>query len=158
MYDALVRAQRPSVLEWLVVNALIPSVLITLVLQSARASRLAATTVIQTEMCVLAPLDEPAPGGPIPDVFPVLIRIHGPIYPPIMRRLRVEGRVVLRALVNPKGRVDSASILVVQTTHGEFVPPAFRALAGAVFRPARFAGHTGAAWITIGIDFNLNRE
>ncbi len=157
MYDALARAQRPSVLEWLVVNALIPSVLITLVLPSARASRLAATTVIQTEMCVLA-LDEPAPGGPIPDVVPVLIRIHGPIYPPIMRRLRVEGRVVLRALVNPKGRVDSASILVVQTTHGEFVPPAFRALAGAVFRPARFAGHTGAAWITIAIDFTLNRE
>jgi TonB family protein len=81
-----------------------------------------------------------------------------PSYPAIMRRAGVEGRVVLRALVNPCGSVDSSSILALQATHEDFVPPARRALAAAAFRPARFGGRMGAAWITMGIDVTLTRE
>src|SRR2546427_1383469 len=48
MYDDLARAQKPSALEWLVVHALIPSVLLTLVLQWPRAHISRATPTVCT--------------------------------------------------------------------------------------------------------------
>ena len=139
MYDDLARSQRPSSLEWLVVNAVIPSVLVTFVLQMSLATRAAPTP----------------PGSPLPDAFPTLIGMPRPAYPAIMRRLRVGGRVVLRALVNARGRVEPSSILAFQATDSHFIEPSRRALAAALFRPARFGGRAGGAWITIAIDFNL---
>jgi len=142
VYDDLARSQRPSSLEWLVVNVLIPSVLVTLVLQMALAARAARA----------APTP---PGGPIPDAFPTLISMPRPSYPAVMRRLRVDGRVVLRALVNAGGRVEQSSILAFQATDSRFIEPSRQALAAALFRPARFGGRAGGAWITIAVDFNL---
>ena len=159
MYDDLARSQRPSVLEWLVVNALIPSVLVTFALQWPPAQNSKAAPVLYTDMCFLPgeSIIERMPGGPIPDAFPILISMTRPSYPATMRRIGIEGRVVLRALVNVRGRVDAASILVLQTTQADFIGPARHALAAALFRPARFGGRAGAAWITIAIDFNLRR-
>jgi TonB family protein len=161
MYDDLARAQQPSILERLVLNTVIPSVLLTLALHSQSVE----TRPQNCDDCGGVPLllacecpECCVTLGPVPDAFPVLVRMPRPVYPAVMRRDGIEGRVVLRALVNPRGRVDSTSILVVQTTDGSFVPSAFQALARAVFRPARFGGHAGAAWITIDIDFTLRRE
>jgi len=139
MYDDLARSQRPSSLEWLVVNAVIPSVLVTLVLQMSLATRAGPTP----------------PGSPLPDAFPTLISMPRPAYPAIVRRLRIDGRVVLRALVNARGRVEPSSILALQATDSHFIEPSRQALAAALFRPARFGGRAGGAWITIAIDFNL---
>ena len=139
MYDDLARSQRPSSLEWLVVNAMIPSVLVTVVLQLALAARAAPTP----------------PGSHVPDAFPALISMPRPSYPPIMRRLRIEGRVVLRALVNTRGKVEPSSILVFQATDSHFIESSRQALTAALFRPARFGGRAGGAWITIAVDFNL---
>ena len=72
-----------------------------------------------------------------------------------MRKYHIEGHVVLRALVNEQGRVDSTSILAVETTDGAFTTAAYHALAHALFRPGRFGGHPGVAWITIGVDFTF---
>ena len=142
MYDDLARSQRPSSLEWLVVNAVIPSVLVTLVLQTALAARAAPTL----------------PGSLMPDAFPTLISMPRPSYPAVMRHLRVEGRVVLRALVNAGGGVEPSSILAFQATDSRFIEPSRQALAAALFRPARFGGQPGGAWITIAVDFNLVAE
>jgi protein TonB len=94
----------------------------------------------------------------VPDAFPVLITMPEPAYPKILRHAGVEDRVLLRALVTRDGRVDSASILAVQATYPAFVASAQQALSRARFRPARFGGRPGAAWITILIDFTLTRE
>jgi TonB family protein len=139
MYDDLARSQRPSSLEWLVVNAVIPSVLVTLALQITLATRAAPTP----------------PGSPLPDAFPTLISMPRPGYPAIMRRLRVGGRVVLRALVNARGRVEPSSILAFQATDSRFIERSRRAVAAALFRPARFGGQADGAWITIAVDFDL---
>jgi hypothetical protein len=63
--------------------------------------------------------------------------------------------VVLRALVNARGRVEHSSILAFQATDSRFIEPSRQALAAALFRPARFGGQAGGAWITIAVDFNL---
>ena len=81
-----------------------------------------------------------------------------PVYPVIMLRAGIDGRVVVQALVNAQGRVEAASILVRQATHVEFIQPARQALAAALFRPGRFGGTAGAAWIVIAIEFNVTRE
>jgi len=160
MYDDLARSQRRSVLEWLVVNALIPSVLVTFALQWRPAQNSKAAPVVYTDMCFLPSesIIERMPGGPIPDAFPILISMPRPSYPALMRRLGVEDRVVLRALVNVDGQVDASSILVLQATRGDFVQAARQALAAALYQPGRFGGHPGAAWITIAIDFSLHQE
>jgi len=159
MYDDLARTQTLPPLEWFVVHAMIPSVLI--------------TTALHWSSPVRAPLDEPTTyvfvcqmpwpiepfiGGPIPDVFPVLVRMPLPQRPDAMRRAGIEGRVVVKALVNTQGRVEPSSILVLRTTDVEFVAPARRALSAALFRPARLFRERIAAWITITIEFNLTRE
>lgn len=152
MYDDLARAQRPSALEWLVVNALIPSVLLTCALHWPYRSRERTPQVRSTAEFLV-----PVTGGQ-PDAFPVLIRMPAPVYPMLWRRWGVEDRVLLRALVTADGRVDSASILAVHATSPAFVAAAEQALSRALFRPARFGGRPGAAWVTILIDFNLSRE
>ena len=157
MYDDLARAQRPSALEWLVVNALIPSVLLTFVVHSSLGSHARepspdiSTLVGYPEVCSQPPMA-------IPDAFPVLVTMPEPAYPKTLRRAGAEDRVLLRALVTPDGRVDSASILTVQAIYPAFVAAARQALSRARFRPARFGGRPGAAWITILIDFTLTRE
>ena len=128
---------------------MIPSVLLTLVLQAWGATPAARTPAV---------MEEVGPRDPRPDPFPILLRMPRPVYPVIMLRAGIDGRVVVQALVNAEGRVEAASILVRQATHVEFIQPARQALAAALFRPGRFGGKAGAAWIVIAIDFNLTRE
>jgi TonB family protein len=154
MYDDLARSQRPSPLEWFVVNTLIPTVLMTLVLRTGLAARAAPTPQVSTQ-CFGALLRDYPPGSPIPDVFPILISLPPPSYPDLMRRLGLEGRVVLRALVNSRGLVERSSILALQATDAHFIEPARQALAAALFQPGRFGGRASAAWIRIVVDFDL---
>ena len=156
MYDDLARGQRRGLLELLVINALIPSVLITFGWHAVQMSRPALRSPrVDCYSGFLFPPDGFRPGGPIPDVFPVLVRMPEPVYPKSLRRAGIEDRVILRALVNADGHVARSSILVVQATQQEFANAAREALSHARFRPARFAGRAIAAWITLGVDFHL---
>jgi len=156
MYDDLARAQRPSALEWLVVNALIPSVLVTLAFHWPHGSaKDRPSPEVITTAGFLVPPDGLQPGDPEPDAFPVLIRMPDPVYPKFLRRAGVGDHVLIRALVTPDGRVDPASILAVQAIYPSFVASARQALSRAQFRPARFGGRPGAAWVTISIDFTF---
>ena len=152
MYDDLARTQNPTRLEWFVVHAVIPSVLLTAALHwtpAAQAARQPAPTGVC--LCSLSPIVEPA-AGPLPDVFPTLVRMPRAKYPAALRRVGIEGRVVFKALVNTRGHVYPSSILVLRTTDVAFVAPARQALRDALFRPARLGGARIEAWITIGID------
>jgi len=81
-----------------------------------------------------------------------------PVYPDAMRRSGIEGRVVLKALVNTGGRVYPSSILVLRTTDAEFIAPARQALRAALFRPARLGGARIESWVTIAVDFKPPQE
>ena len=163
MYDELARAQKPGYLERFVVNALIPSVVLTFALHepaAAHASRLpplapfsVAPFVLITPICICEPILMD-----LPDIFPVLVSMPHVVYPPGMRRSGVEGRVRLKALVNAAGRVESTSVLVLRTTDSRFIAPARQALLAARFRPAWADGKQIPAWITVFIDFTLRAE
>ncbi|HEV2672044.1 MAG TPA: TonB family protein [Gemmatimonadales bacterium] len=159
MYDDLERSQRPGHLEWLVVNVLIPSVLVSFALQGRSDPAVVALSFREPTICVLSVMGVDHPrSSPIPDFFPQLVSMPRPVYPPGFRTAGIEVRVFLRGLVDTSGRVRLATIDIVQSPRVGFNDPARHALAAAVFRPARLAGHPIAAWITIAVNFNVPSE
>ena len=67
----------------------------------------------------------------------VLISQPAPRYPPVLQQIGLSGRVVLQFIVDTTGRVESASIHVMESTNEGFESPARESVAAAVFHPAR---------------------
>ena len=59
-----------------------------------------------------------------------------PVYPEMLRRSGIEGRVVLRFDVDAAGRVDQRSVVVVESTHDLFTAAARATLPALRFLPA----------------------
>ena len=163
MYEDLARSQRPSALEWLVVNMVLPSLLVTFALQW-RGERPAELRRPESEVpivCILPVMGLDEAGvrfGPIPDFFPKLLTMPRPEYQRFRGGSVSQPRVFLRALVEPNGSVSPSSIVIVQSPDPQLNEPARRALMAAVFQPARLAGHRIGAWVTIAVNFNLRPE
>lgn len=60
-----------------------------------------------------------------------------PAYPPNLMSEGVEGYAAMRFVVDTTGRVDPASIRVLDTTHPEFAVAVRQAMPGMIFTPAR---------------------
>ena len=153
MYDDLARTQRPSPLEWLVLNMLVPSILLTIVSRPWGNDVPRATPRDGVITAEVIPVVTP----PASDFSPLLLSIRLPEYPVAMRRAGTEGRVVLRALVDMHGRVRHSSIEVLQTTHPRFNTAARQALGSALFRWAPW-GLPVESWVTMVIEFHLFPE
>jgi protein TonB len=81
----------------------------------------------------------PAIGNPFTDlVGPVPLRKVDPQYPPALRAARIEGKVVLYAIIRKDGTVDS--IQIVRSLDPQLDRNAMDALARWVFRPAERLG------------------
>ena len=162
MYDDLERSQRPSHLEWLVVNVVLPSLLVSFALQWRAARAMPRDLESEPLGCpIILPvmgLQEPWLAGPIPDFFPKLLSMPRPEYRPSLGSFVHQPRVFLRALVEPDGSVSPSSIVIVQSPAPEFNEPARRALVAAVFQPVRLDGRRIGAWITIAVTFNVRQE
>ena len=153
MYDDLARSQQPSPLEWFVVNALIPTVLVSFALQNIGASSAPAEPAGYPEFVILPVIEEPWVAWAVPDAFPLLVRIPHARYPADMARSGVRGYVRLKALVTIYGRVSRSSVLILHATDWRFIPAARTAIAGAVFRPATLDDARIAYWVTMTIAF-----
>jgi len=86
------------------------------------------------------------------DYKPHPIRIVTPEYPTEARKKRLEGRVMVRALVDKKGNVERVEVL-----HG---PEIFRKAAEAAaqqfrFRPGKHEGERRKVWMLMPIEFSL---
>lgn len=76
------------------------------------------------------------------------------IYPPDAIRNNIEGRVVIRALLDRTGKVVRTR---VDTCHQEVLcPAAVNAVRQTVFTPAKHKGQPVAVWIQIPVEFRLN--
>lgn len=113
---------------------------------------------------IAAPEPPPAPGLPAPDPgtaarltaapfvafdeLPVLIQPTRPRYPSLAREAGIEGRVVVRLLIDTKGAVIEASVL-----HSEVTPAmeaaAIEAALRCRFRPARQRSAPVRAYVTV---------
>lgn len=74
-------------------------------------------------------------------------------YPPLMRDAGVTGDVILRFRVLDDGRVDSASVQVLSSSHEQFDGPSIRSARVLTFHPARVNGRPVKVWSVLPINF-----
>jgi protein TonB len=77
-----------------------------------------------------------------------------PDYPDLAREARIEGTVIVRALVGDDGRV--VEVLVVESVLG-LDEAALAAVQDAVFEPAVQQGRAVGAWVLLAVEFRLFR-
>src|SRR6266511_5887557 len=94
--DLLARTQNLPPLEWFVVHAVIPSVLLTFALQNHATVQAAPQLPAYAGFVLLPVIEEPWVGGPVPDRFPLLISMPRAEYPGAMTREGLEGYVRLK--------------------------------------------------------------
>jgi TonB family protein len=78
-----------------------------------------------------------------------------PRYPETLRQNGIDGRVLVQFTVDTTGRVDMASIRVVQSTHDQFTQAVRSALASFRFRPAEVNGKRTAALAEMPFEFQI---
>ncbi len=102
---------------------------------------------------VAAPLEPPAPlTQPIFNAD--YLDNPAPAYPPLSRRMREQGRVVLRVLVNVRGMADDVQL---RTPSGftRLDEAARETVRGWKFVPAKRGSEAVPAWVLIPISFRL---
>ncbi len=91
---------------------------------------------------------------PGPDVTaPVLLKRVAPTYPPVARKLKLDGEVRLRALVGTDGKVEDIQILKVSRQGVGFEKAAEQAVRQWVYRPATKRGVKVKMWIIVRVPF-----
>jgi TonB family protein len=88
-------------------------------------------------------------------VEPSLISLRKVSYPPMAKVRKVQGIVVVRALVTETGQVSQVEILRSPTPDFGIAAAARDAVEGARFTPATFEGQTVRAWKTLTVPFTL---
>jgi protein TonB len=105
-----------------------------------------------------APAPEPAPPPPLPVIEPIFnadyLNNPAPAYPALSRRIREEGRVVLRVLVSPAGTADEVQIRT-SSGHPRLDEAARTTVSRWRFVPAKRGEQPVAAWVLIPISFRL---
>jgi len=74
-------------------------------------------------------------------------------YPPLLRQARIEGRVLVRAIIDTTGRAEPASVQVVESPHPGFNQAARNALLQARFRGGRVRGRAVRVLIEFPVEF-----
>jgi TonB family protein len=97
-------------------------------------------------------MEPPAASGAI-DAQPVLVS-HPPIrFPPEMAQLGAVGTVVVEAMLDTAGHIETASLRVAQSANPGFNAEARRLVLGSVYRPARVGGRPVRTLIRQAITF-----
>lgn len=97
----------------------------------------------------------PAPIAVIPPIFnAAYLDNPAPQYPPLSRRAREQGRVVLHVLVNPAGRADEVEIRT-SSGYARLDDTARETVRRWKFLPAKRGSEPVAGWVLIPISFRL---
>lgn len=96
-----------------------------------------------TQVFIEAVVDEP----------PERISFPPPEYPRMLLEARIEGQVVLEAVIDTTGHAEPPSIKVVSSTNRAFEAPAKDALRKALFRPGRVRGQPVRVLVHLPIRF-----
>lgn len=71
-------------------------------------------------------------------VIPKMIKVVKPQYPDFLRKMEIEGTVVLQAVIKTDGRVDDPSVKVIKKLHPQLDQAAVEALTASEFSPALY--------------------
>jgi TonB family protein len=85
---------------------------------------------------------------------PELLRSPAPRYPDSLRTAGIGGRVVVEAIIDSTGHVDSAAVRILSSTHPGFEAPAREAVLGATFAPGRLHGRAVPVMVRFPIRFS----
>jgi len=81
---------------------------------------------------------------------------HPPLhYPEQLRRARIEGRTVVRIIVDATGRVEPTAIKVIESDNPAFDRPAMDMMLGARFQPGRVLGHPMRVVLDRTVEFRI---
>jgi protein TonB len=86
---------------------------------------------------------------------PSLLSAPPPAYPDLLRRAGVQGRVLLRAIVDTTGRVEPSSITIMKSPDPAFDEPTRRWVLKALFRPARLHGRAVRSYVSLPVDYSI---
>ncbi|MBI3594199.1 MAG: energy transducer TonB [Nitrospirae bacterium] len=92
----------------------------------------------------------------LPEYHAVYLNNRPPSYPPVARRMNIEGTVRLRALINPLGMPEQIE-LKVSSGSSLLNDAALNAVRNWSFIPARKGSEPVSAWVEIPINFNLKQ-
>lgn len=90
------------------------------------------------------------------DVKPQVLRSIAPEYPHGAKRNRIEGKVIVRLLVNKDGKTEQVSVHS-SSPAGAFDEAALSAAKRWMFKPGRYEGNAVATWVFIPFNFELTR-
>lgn len=71
-------------------------------------------------------------------VIPKMIKVVKPRYPDFLKKMEIEGTVVIQAVVKQDGKVEEPSIKVIKKLHPQLDQAAVEALKGSEFSPALY--------------------
>ena len=86
---------------------------------------------------------------------PALLSAPPPVYPPLLKQAGIQGRVILRAVIDTTGRVEPTSIVIMKSPNPAFDQPTKDWVLKALFRPARLHGRGVRVFINLPVDYSL---
>jgi periplasmic protein TonB len=111
----------------------------------------------------MRPAPSAGPGAPEGGVIgerwveqrPELIGHPAVVYPELLRRAGIEGRVVVEAVIDTTGRVEPRTIHVMTATNPLFAPAARAMVAGSRYRPGAVGGRPVRVRVLVPVDFRV---
>jgi TonB family protein len=89
------------------------------------------------------------------DQHPEFVSSPPLLYPDAMRRAHIEGRVVIRAIIDTTGRIEPRSVKILETPNPGFDQSVRFFVLHAFYRPARVHGRAVRVLVNIPIDFKI---
>jgi TonB family protein len=86
---------------------------------------------------------------------PALLSAPPPVYPALLKQAGIQGRVILRAVIDTTGRVEPASVRILKSPNPAFDQPTKDWVLKALFRPARLRGRGVRVFINLPVDYAL---
>ena len=86
---------------------------------------------------------------------PALLSAPPPVYPAPLKQAGIQGRVILPAVIDTTGRVEPASVRIVNSSHPAFDQPTKDWVLKALFRPARLHGRCVRVSINLLVDYSI---
>ncbi|HEY7530135.1 MAG TPA: TonB family protein [Gemmatimonadota bacterium] len=71
-------------------------------------------------------------------VIPKMIKVVKPRYPDFLKKMEIEGTVIIQAIIRTDGKVDQGSVRVIKKLHPQLDQAAVEALVASEFSPALY--------------------
>ncbi len=88
---------------------------------------------------------------------PFLLSGPPPVYPALLKRVGIQGRVVIRAVIDTTGRIDPTSVRIIKSPNPGFDEPTKQWVLKALFRPARLHGQPVRVIVNLPFDYSIER-